>query len=450
MWNYLRDRWRAATLKARYQRLMQEQLVKWVEQTGSQPISDDPGHWSQLSGGTTTLPASQLQASRQQARELANSSPHVRNLLRMLEIYVVGPGMELQAAARCGQSVTPELMHTADHLWEEFLRFNQRHFSFREYARRTWRDGEAFLRKFPGTRWPCPVRFVDPEFIGSPYQADDTAGILTDPHDVETVRGYQRIDPATQELQEEIPATEMLHSKYGVDSNQRRGVTYLLPVLESLQRFDSWMDTELQARKLQASIVLWRKVQGSPLQAAALAEAQASSSTGLGSDAVRREKFRAGTILTTSQGTDLQFLQPNTNFGDSMPLGRLLLLCLSAGAGLPEFMLTADASNGNFASTMVAEGPAVKLFQAEQNFFTGEFDRLWEWVMCEAQQLGLLPVDFFERVTTKWTLPQLVNRDRARERMADVRLVAAGVLSPAEVARREGVDPELMQREFAA
>jgi hypothetical protein len=28
---------------------------------------------------------------------------------------------------------------------------------------------------------------------------------------------------------------------------------------------------------------------------------------------------------------------------------------------MPEFMLTSDASNGNYASTMVAEGPAMRM-----------------------------------------------------------------------------------------
>ena len=450
MWSYLTDRWQSATLKARYQRRVQEQLLKWVEESGPQLVSEDPGRWTPLATGASTPTPAQRVESRQQARDMAQSNPHVRNLLRLLEIYVVGPGMSVQAAARVGSTVTRELLQTTDHLWEEFLRVNQRHFSYCEYARRCWRDGEAFLRKFPSARWPCPVRFLDPETIGSPPHEPDTAGILTAPGDIETVRGYQRLNPVSHELLEEITSDEVLHTKHGVDSNEPRGVSYLTPLLDALRRYEGWLDTELQARKLQASIVLWRKVHGSPLQAAALADAQAQAGFGGGSDAIRREKFRAGTILTTAQGTDLQFLQPNTNFGDSMPLGRQLLLCLAAGAGLPEFMLTSDASNSNYASTMVAEGPAVKLFQAEQTFFTREFDRLWEWVMREAQFLGLLPRDFFEHVTTRWTLPQLINRDRPRERMADVHLVEAGVLSRAEVARREGVDPVLMERERCA
>ena len=128
----------------------------------------------------------------------------------------------------------------------------------------------------------------------------------------------------------------------------------------------------------------------------------------------------------------------------------MLLLSTAAGAGLPEFMLTSDASNSNYASTMIAEGPAVKLFQSEQQFFAAEFTRLWRWVMSDAVVQRRLPEDFFERVEPHWSFPQLVNRDRPRERLADVRLVESRIISRAEVARRDGADPQVMRAEITA
>ena len=96
---------------------------------------------------------------------------------------------------------------------------------------------------------------------------------------------------------------------------------------------------------------------------------------------------------------------------------------------------------------MVAEAPAVKMFQAEQQFFIGEFDELWQWAMREAVQMGQLPGDFFDVMHSHWSAPDLVSRNRAKERMADVALVKQGILSRQEVARREGVDPEMMRSE---
>jgi len=442
MWTLIRDSLATAGLKAKYQRLIHERLLNFTESTGPGAVDEDPGRWLAVGRMERGLDEHQRSDARARARHLVQSNPHARNILRLLEVYVAGPGLSVthQPAGHAGRSPDNEaLSQTADRLWSSFLEANERHYSAREHSRRAWRDGECFLRKFDSPAWPPAVRFVDPETIGETAQSPGTQGILTHPDDVETPIAYLRTTPDGRAV-ERIDADDMLHTRVGVDSNQKRGVTIFSPVLDALTCFDKWVDTELTARKLQSSIVLWRKVQGSPQQAAGMAE---GASSGAG-----REAIRPGTILTTNQSTEIQFLHPNTNFGDAVPLGRMLLLNIAAGAGLPEFMLTSDASNANFASTMVAEGPAVKLFQSEQQFFAGEFNRLWRWIMSDAVALGILPDDFFDRVAPRWTFPQLVNRDRPRERLADVRLVESQVLSRAEVARRDGVDPKTMREEL--
>lgn len=447
MLNYLRDKWQTARLRAKYERLIQERVLDLIEVTGPRAVSEDPGEWQLLGGGKSSLGEGERTDARSRARQLAASNPHARNILRLLENYVVGPGLKLVHKPADGGESTNPLVQTADRLWLRFLDANQRHFSYREYARRTWRDGECFLRTYSTAHWPPAVRFVDPETIGPTREHPDSLGIITQPGDVESPVAYLLTDPATGDLLDEIPAEEISHTKIGVDSNEKRGVTIFTSLLDTLSCFEKWLETELLARKLQSSIVLWRKVQGPPSRAAALADSSQMSSFESLDGSVRRERFRPGTILTTSQGTELEYLQPNTNFVDAVPLGRLMLLSTAAGAGLPEFMLTSDASNGNFASTMVAEGPAVKLFESEQRFFAAEFTRLWRRVMAEAIAVGLLDADFFDRVKLEWTFPELVNRNRPRERTADARLVELNVLSRAEVARRDGADPQTMRRE---
>ncbi|MBD3673479.1 MAG: phage portal protein [Planctomycetaceae bacterium] len=452
MLELLKDKWRTARLGARYRRILQEQVLEMVEQQSPQPVQEDPGRWLLL-GDQTSGPSEQTRKDiRSAARRLAQNHPHARNILRLLEIYVVGPGLKLSHHAQEATSESDvDLATNADRLWRNFLRSNRRHFSFREFARRTWRDGECFLRLFSSVDDRPTVRFVDPERIGPTRDTPESQGILTAEDDVETPLSYLQIDPETGELAEEIPADEMLHARIGVDSNQKRGLSLFAPMIEMLGCFDRWLETEMTARKLQASIVLWRKVTGSPAQARGVSQ-EAASGSGAGQNRAgtpQKERYGPGSILTTSGGTDLQFLQPKTNFGDAVPLGRMMLLSIAAGAGLPEFMLTSDASNANFASTMVAEGPAVKMFQSEQNFFAAEFENLWSWVMTAAIDRGELPIDFFEQIRVEWNFPELVNRDRPREREADVRLVEQKILSRAEVARREKMDPDTMRREIA-
>lgn len=447
MWQVLRDVWRTWELRAAYHRLIQERVLAMVREQGPQPVSEEPADWQPLSPGASGLNLSQRHELRRQARQLVHTNPYARNLLRLLEVYVVGPGLRVTAASTAPDRREPLLERACEQRWNEFLHANRAHFSWRETARRAWRDGECFLRLFPQPDWPPTVRYLDPEAIGgsTPETAD---GILSDPEDVETVRSYLRRHVVTGEVLEEIPAAEMLHIKVGVDSNEPRGLSILAPVVQPLANFDKWLETELLARKLQASIVLWRKVQGSPSQVQTFVER--ADREGVTTSGTRRDRFRPGSILTTSQGTELEFLQPDTNFGDAVPLGRLMLLGIAAGVGVPEFMLTADASNANFASTMIAEGPAVKLFESEQHFFAQACEPLWWWVLGQAAAHGLLPADVSARVTPHWSFPQLVNRDRAKEREVDARLVEVQVLSRAEVARRDQADPAVMQAEIAA
>ncbi len=451
MLGYLRDRLQLAQLQVRYQRIVQERLLQLTETSSNLPVSEDPGRWALLGSDRRSLDDHSRADLRTRARSLVRDNPHASNILRLLEIYVAGPGLMLGHQPRRLDDESPEvtlLRQRADRLWEDFLIHNDRHYSYREHARRTWRDGECFLRKFGGLTWPPDVRFVDPETIAPTPDHPDSQGILTDPHDAESPRWYLHSDDPSSDVVQRIPADVMLHTRCGVDSNQKRGVSIFAPLVGSLDRFGQWIETELTARKLQASIVLWRKVSGAPSSAAAFVDDSDVASLTDPTSPSPVNRFRPGSILTTSQSTDLQFLHPDTNYRDAVPLGRLLLLSTAAGAGLPEFMLTGDASNANYASTMVAEGPAVKMFQAEQQFFKEEFSRLWRWILEEAIAAGELPGDFFERVAPQWCFPDLVNRDRPREREADVKLVETRVLSRAEVARRDGADPGLMQREL--
>lgn len=450
MMGYFRDKLESACLKARYERTVQQQLVDLLEQVQPSRVAEDPGDWTLMGGSQHRLSGEERAELRDQVRKLVRENPHARNILRLLEAYVVGEGLRLSFDLQNDSTTEPNLekVEVFHRLWHQFLEANKAHFSFQEYARRVWRDGECFLRIYADGSWPPQVRFIDPEWIGATSSEPDTQGVETEAGDVETVRYYLKIDPKNGELIERIDAKEILHSRIGVDSNEKRGISFFASMMYSLDQFQQWQETELRARKLQSSIVLWRKVQGGPAQANAMAEsARTGTLPGLQQE-MNQERVRPGTILTTSAGTEIKFLQPDTNFSDAVPLGRMLLLGIASGAGIPEFMLTSDASNGNYASTMVAEGPAVKLFQCEQNYFCGEFERLWKRLMHEAVIQGQVDENVLQRVETHWSKPELISRDRPRERQADVALVKAKVISRAVVQRKENLDPQQIQREI--
>jgi hypothetical protein len=168
---------------------------------------------------------------------------------------------------------------------------------------------------------------------------------------------------------------------------------------------------------------------------------------------MNREKIRPGQIVTTGTNVEYAFLTPDTNFSDASPLGRQILLQISAATGWPEYMITGDASNGNLASALVQEGPVVKMVQDEQEFFAKEFEKLFRWYFELAIEKGYAEgvdsmEEFDERYQLSWTFPLAVTRDNLKDCQADNLGVMNGSLSRAQVMRNRGLKPAKMKREI--
>lgn len=394
------------------------------------------------------------------ARKLAETHPYGRNVLQLYRHYVLGVGMSQEVRPRTlstidelnigEQQATSTVVEKAGRLWKDFLKANQWDFGQRkdwEFCTRTWRDGECFLRMFRQPTWPPKVCFIDPERIAPDVATGlPTEGIETDPQNVEVAISYLVHDVATMEV-EVVPADRVLHCKIGVDGNVKRGVSILLLVLDILQKYQSWLEVELVHRKVSSSVVLVRKHQGnSPMGVSSFADSVAQKSQISTTSKTRQTSFKPGTIID-AQGVDYEFISPNTHFSDAAILGRTLLLAVAAGTGLPEFMLTADAANGNYASTLVAEGPAVKNFASWQSFFAGQWQMLFQQVMREAVRLGLLTVTEAHAVELQITPPSLAVRNRKEDAEADAVYYDRGAISQRELARRDRTDPDQMRRE---
>jgi hypothetical protein len=112
-------------------------------------------------------------------------------------------------------------------------------------------------------------------------------------------------------------------------------------------------------------------------------------------------------------------------------------------------MLTSDASNANYASTMVAEGPAVRMFQrlqAEQ--IADDLELLWRAVDW-AVECGRLPAAARTRVEIQAEAPSLLVRDSLREAQVARIEYASGILSPQTWCLRRGLDYEQEQANLA-
>jgi hypothetical protein len=107
---------------------------------------------------------------------------------------------------------------------------------------------------------------------------------------------------------------------------------------------------------------------------------------------------------------------------------------------MPEFMLSSDASNANYASTMVAESPAVRMFerlQAEQVEADLEVMRR---VIAVAERAGRTSSDSLTAIDIQAVAPPLAVRDALKDAQVARIEYQSGILSPQTWSQRRRLD----------
>jgi hypothetical protein len=204
--------------------------------------------------------------------------------------------------------------------------------------------------------------------------------------------------------------------------------------------------------EIQSAIALIRKHRGGSRTAVEqFVSGQADLSVnraGTGRTATYR-RYGPGTILDAYGDIEYDFPAAGIDAGNFLVILQAELRAIASRLVMPEFMLTSDASNANYASTMVAEGPAVKMFerlQAEQVEADLAVMRL---VLTQATRAGRLPADVLELVEIQVGTPSLQVRHQLEE--ARVRSIERqhGILSPQTWSQQRGLDYDQEQANLA-
>lgn len=347
---------------------------------------------------------------------------------------------------------------------DEFIKTNKWHARQQEIQRRLDRDGECFLRFFvadadldeddpdPVAERPnkvIKVRFVEP---GQVYQPEDKAGdptstygVVTDPDDVETVRGYY-VD------KQFIAARDIQHRKRNVDCNVKRGLPLLYQSKQSLPQLPKITRNAAVVTAIQAAFALIRKHASASQSAVSdfvtgKRDAYVNQRTLAGTTKTRNyTQYPAGTILDVPSTTEYEF--PASGIDPSKPAGvvQMVLRGVGSRACMPEFMISGDASNANYASTLVAEGPAVKMFQREQWTLIEEDREVFDRVLRLAVKQGRLSRDLVRRVKICAEPPNVISRDELQGAQKNQILYTNGIKSPQTWALEENLDYEREQQ----
>jgi capsid protein len=138
---------------------------------------------------------------------------------------------------------------------------------------------------------------------------------------------------------------------------------------------------------------------------------------------------------------DYEFPAAGIDAGRYVTVLQAELRAIASRLVMPEFMLSSDASNANYSSTMVAEGPAVKMFDRLQHEMIAEDIELFRRVLSHAAAAGRLPFEALASVEIRGVPPTLAVRDRLKDAQADQILVRNGAMTPATMALRHGLEP---------
>ena len=415
----------------------------------------DEADWRLLgSNSEKGLDSTDQESLREQAIKTYYKDSHGRNIIRLFEKYVAGHGFKIDP-----MSTVPAVKE----YWDEFWKVNKMSLRAKEIVRRSMRDGETFLRYFEGDNKETmlKVRFMNPALVTDPEKRLDNTdtkvsdGIETNPEDIEEVLGYYYKN-------DYIKAEEVQHIKILVDSDVLRGRSYYEPMLQSLAMYKKWLTDRMKLNEIRNTVALIKKVNGNPTNAANVATKYETSRkmSPDGNPLARAPKNVS--VYTVNKNVDYELKSPNLQAADVQYDGRALLLNIAAGAGLPEFMISSDASNSNYASTVTAEGPAVMEFEDWQDFFGEAYKMMFERVIADGIAKGKIPkketyterevqpdksikeIKITEPTSTECsiTFPDLVTRDIEKETKAYVLQTNAGWMSKTTAQGRLDLDHE--------
>ena len=329
---------------------------------------------------------------------------------------------------------------------DEFLYVNRWRQRQQEIVRRKDRDGECFLRLFTEHDGTTRVRFVEPGQVAMPgdRSGDPSTrfGIQTDPDDVETVLGYW-IDGRM------VDADDVQHRKANVDANVKRGLPLFFPVRKNLRRAEKLLRNMSVVAEIQSAIAVIRKHKAATsvgLEQFVAGQANLSVTNAASGRTSHFQRYAPGTILDAVSGTEYEFPAAGIDAGRYVTVLQAELRAIASRLVMPEFMLTSDASNANYSSTMVAEGPAVKMFERLQyEMIEDDIELFWR-VLRRAVEFGRLPTEALDAVEIRGIPPRLTVRDRLKDAQADQILVRNGAMSVQTMAMRHGLEPEREQR----
>lgn len=354
-----------------------------------------------------------------QARKMYRFDPHARGILQTMLNYIVGKGFDIKP-----KSQDPQI----NYIWWEFWNSSRNNMQLKRFEMilRFFRDGDCFIEFFSkgdqGVETGLStIRFIDPLLVKNPTDNLGSVkggievirnGVEVDPQDIEQVIAYHAEDRSSPGKFRRAPAETVVHMKALADSDQRRGETFLQTIMPLIAHYNNWLENRIILNRMRTAIVMIKKITGTSTELNQLRG-------NMGPQNVSGQTvIQAGKMLIANDGVDYRMESPNINAADVKDDGRNIKLAMSAGTNLPEYIF-GDASNGNFASTLIAEAPFVKSIEYWQIIIEMYLKQIYRKVMENAVKSGRIkpPNDeeFFRTMFKTGKLTEAQDEDKDDE-----------------------------------
>lgn len=415
--------------------------------------------WNRSAADANVAAGSSLSALRAHSRDLRRNNPWARAGIRIISNNTVGWGIMPKAIGG------PRDLMAAWKGWAETTQCDaDGRLTFygiqRQIMETVAEAGEAIIRRRPrlasdGLAIPLQLQILEPDFLDTGKDAE--TGVAGGPiiQGVEFDKLGRRVaywlfptHPGSSFAtgsSRRYPASEILHIYRQERPGQVRGVPWLAPAISRLRDFDQYEDATILRNQVASLFAAFVTDPQGDSTSAALGE----QSTDAAGQPV--EALEPGMVKYLTPGQTVEFGNPpianDGGFTDRV------LRSVAAALGVTFEELTGDWSNVNYSSGRLGmNAHRQNVEDWRWNMLIPQFCApAWGWAMEAAGLAGLLGGEGVvpPAPAATWTPPARPMQDPDKEGTAYKRLVRTGAMTPSEMVREQGKDPEAHWRELA-
>lgn len=392
---------------------------------------------------------------RAQARDLIRNNPWARRGIRRIKADTIGWGVRPKPIGR-GAARVAELWKRWAESTECDAAGRQTFYGLQGLVMRTVvESGECLVRRrrrllSDGLAIPLQLQVLEPDHLDTgkdgiigPGGGKIIQGVEFDAIGRRVAYWLFEEHPGSRFATAEskrVPADGVLHVFDQERAGQVRGPSWFASVDVRLHEFDEFEDATLVKQKIAACMTAFVKdINADP---SPLAKGGKDAKTGQPTD-----EMGPGLVMTLPPGRDVTIAQPPAA-NDHQSFSATALRGVAAGLGVTYEDLTGDYSNVNYSSARMARiAHTGDVHDWRWNMIIPQFCApAWRWML----ETLVLAGEEVEVAPAKWTPAPLPMLDPDKEGAATTKAVRAGQMTPDEMVREQGFDPDEHWSEYAA